>query len=493
MDRPGVLYLWRIQKQQVCRITSVGDREGRQVSERRVPQVNNRNKDLTQGSILDKVLLFAIPLALTSMLQQLFNATDVAVVGKFASAYAMAAVGSNAPVVSLMVNSFVGLSIGANAVIARAIGAKDRNSARRAVHTAMAIALISGVFVAVIGNLVSRPIIGLLGVPAEVFEYSLKYLRIYFTGMPFIMLYNFEAAIFRSNGNTRTPLVCLTIGGVLNVAANLFFVLVLGMDVDGVAIATVMSNGVSSMLLLYFLCREKSVITVSPRRIRIYSRELGSIIRIGVPSAMQSMVFSVSNLCVQSAINSLGPAVMAASSAAFNIEIFVFFIIDAFTQTSVTFVGQNYGAREYERCRLVVKRILIVCWCVTMAASILVLLTMRQLLGLFTDDPQIIELGVVRVSILMYSETLNVVLGTLTGALRGLGKSMIPAVITFVGVCGTRITWVFTGFKIYHSWTSLMLVFPASWGISAVIIAVMYLRTRDRMLPVGPAENTGRT
>lgn len=449
-------------------------------------EVKNKAKesDLTRGSILDKVLLFAIPLALTSMLQQLFNAADVAVVGKFASANAMAAVGSNAPVVSLLVNSFVGLSIGANVVIARNIGAKNPEKARNAVHTAMAVALICGVFVAVLGNLIARPIISLLGVPEEVFSYSLKYLRIYFAGMPFIMLYNFEAAIFRSNGNTRTPLICLTIGGVLNVAANLFFVIVLGMDVDGVAIATVISNAVSAVLQYYFLTHEEGVIRVEARNIRIDRPSLNLIIRIGVPSALQSMVFSVSNLCVQSAINSLGPDAMAASSAAFNIEIFIFFIINAFTQTCVTFVGQNYGAREYARCRMIVKRILMVSWTITMIASVLILLTMRTLMGLFTDDPAIIELGVIRISILMYSETLNVIMDNISGALRGLGKSMIPAVVTFAGVCGTRITWVFTGFRIYHSFTSLMLVFPVSWGLSAIVILFMYLRTRNRLLPV---------
>jgi Na+-driven multidrug efflux pump len=257
------------------------------------------------------------------------------------------------------------------------------------------------------------------------------------------------------------------------------------MDVDGVAIATVLSNAVSSMLLLRSLISEDSDIKVNIRKIGIDRVALDQIIRIGVPSAMQSMVFSVSNLCVQSAINSLGAEVMAASSAAFNIEIFIFFIINSFTQTCVTFVGQNYGAGEYDRCRMIVRRVMLVSWCVTMAASVLVLLSMRSLLGLFTDDPEIIELGTVRISILMYSESLNVVMDNLSGALRGLGKSLIPAVVTFIGVCGTRITWVFTGFRIYHSWTALMMVFPVSWGISAVIILIMYIKTRNKLLPVG--------
>ena len=440
-------------------------------------------KDLTQGSILDKVLLFAIPLALTSMLQQLFNATDVAVVGSFASKEAMAAVGGNAPVVSLLVNFFVGLSVGANVVIARYIGAKDTGGVRKAVGTAMSLALLCGVFIAAAGNLIAGPIVRLLGVPGEVAPYSLLYLRIYFAGAPFLMLYNFGAAVFRSNGNTRTPLICLFTGGVLNVGANLFFVLVLGMDVDGVAIATVLSNLVSSVMLIRRLVNEDSVIRLDISQLRIDPGTLAFMVRIGLPAAMQSAVFSISNLCVQTAINSLGADVMAASSAAFNIEIFIFFIINAFGQTLVTFVGQNYGAGEYMRCRKIVRRTLIVSWCVAMAASGLMIIAAEPLMRLFTDDPSIIELGVLRIKILMYSETLNVFMDNMSGAMRGLGKSLIPALITLFGVCGTRITWVFTGFRMYHTFFSLMIVFPVSWGITAVLVTIMYIRTRNKMLP----------
>ena len=284
------------------------------------------NSDLTVGSIVDKVFLFAIPLMLTSMLQQLFNATDVAVVGKFASKEAMAAVGSNTPIVSLLVNFFVGISVGSNVLIARCIGARDSDKAKSAVRTSMAFAVAAGIFVAVLGNIIAAPVIELLGVPPEVKNYSITYLRLYFSGVPFIMLYNFEAAIFRSNGNTRTPLICLFIGGVFNVAANLFFVLVLGMDVDGVAIATVLANVISSMLLLHFLRKEDSVIHVNVAKVRINKDDLATILRIGMPAGLQSAVFSISNLCIQSGINSLGADYMAASSAAFNIEIFAFLL-----------------------------------------------------------------------------------------------------------------------------------------------------------------------
>ena len=450
----------------------------------RIPAKKNDRKDLTRGSILDKVLLFAIPLMLTSMLQQLFNATDVAVVGRFASKEAMAAVGGNASVVSLLINFFVGLSVGANVVIAKNIGARNPGQARKAVNTSMLMALICGVFIAAAGNLIAGPIVHLMGVPDEVAPYSVLYLRIYFAGAPFILLYNFEAAIFRSSGNTRTPLICLFAGGAFNVAANLVFVLIFKMDVDGVAIATVMANAISSMLMLLKLRKEEGVIRVHVSKLWIDRPVLMQIIRIGLPAGIQSTVFSISNLCVQSAINSLGSDVMAASSAAYNIEIFVFFVVNAFTQTLVTFVGQNYGAGEYRRCREIVRKTLILSWVITMIASVLVILTVNQLMGLFTDDPAIVEIGALRVKVLMYSETLNVFMDNLSGAMRGLGKSMIPAIISLVGVCGTRITWVFTGFQIYHTFFSLMMVFPVSWGVSALVITIMYIKTRNKMLPV---------
>ena len=443
------------------------------------------NSDLTVGSIVDKVLLFAIPLMLTSMLQQLFNATDVAVVGKFASKEAMAAVGSNTPIVSLLVNFFVGISVGSNVLIARCIGARDSDKAKSAVRTSMAFAVAAGIFVAVLGNIIAAPVIELLGVPPEVKNYSITYLRLYFSGVPFIMLYNFEAAIFRSNGNTRTPLICLFIGGVFNVAANLFFVLVLGMDVDGVAIATVLANVISSMLLLHFLRKEDSVIHVNVAKVRINRDDLATILRIGMPAGLQSAVFSISNLCIQSGINSLGADYMAASSAAFNIEIFAFFVVNAFTQTLVTFIGQNYGAGKYERCRDIVRKTLLVSWVFTTVISVLLLVFARPLLSLFTNEPQVIEAGLLRVRLLLYAETLNVLMDNLSGAMRGLGKSLVPALTTLICVCGVRIIWVFTGFQIYHTWLSIMLVFPASWLVNAIFIVIGYIRTRNRMLPMG--------
>ena len=444
----------------------------------------NKDSDLIEGSIVDKVLLFAIPLMMTSMLQQLFNATDVAVVGKFASKEAMAAVGSNTPIVSLLVNFFVGISVGANVLIARSIGAKDTEKAKSAVDTAMVLAVAAGVFVAVIGNLIAVPIIDLLDVPPEVKDYSVTYLRYYFSGVPFIMLYNFEAAIFRSNGNTRTPLICLFTGGVFNVAANLFFVLVLGMDVDGVAIATVLANVISSMMLLCFLHKESSLIHVDLRSLRADRSDVSTILKIGVPAGLQSAVFSISNICVQSAINSLGADYMAASSAAFNIEIFAFFVVNSFTQTLVTFIGQNYGAGKYARCREIVRKTLVVSWCLTTVLSVILLIFARPLLGLFTNEPQVIEAGLLRIRILLYAETLNVLMDNLSGAMRGLGQSLRPALTTLICVCGIRIAWVFTGFRIYRTWLSIMIIFPVSWAVNATFMVIGYIHLRNKMLPL---------
>ena len=440
--------------------------------------------DLTEGPIVDKVLLFAIPLMLTSILQQLFNAADIAVVGKFASTEALAAVGSNTPIVSLLINFFVGISVGANVLIAHNIGARNPEKAKSAVGTSMVFALAAGVFVAVFGNIIAAPVIDLLGVPPEVKGYSITYLRLYFSGAPFIMLYNFEAAIFRSNGNTRTPLICLFAGGVFNVCANLFFVLGLGMDVDGVAIATVLANVISSMMLLHYLRREDSVIHVSIAKIRICRDDLVTILKIGLPAGLQSAVFSISNICIQSAINSLGATYMAASSAAFNIEIMAFFVVNSFTQTLVSFVGQNYGAKKYKRCREIVRKTLLVSWTFTMVLSVILLIFARPLLGLFTNEPQVIEAGMLRIKVILYMETLNVLMDNLSGAMRGLGKSLVPALTTLICVCGIRIIWVFTGFQIYHTWLSLMIIFPVSWAVNATFIIIGYIYTRNRMLPL---------
>ena len=282
---------------------------------------SNDMSDLLHGSIWRKVLIFSLPLALTSVLQQLFSAADVAVLGTFVGKNSMAAVGSNAPVVGLMINLFVGISVGANVMMSRYTGANDADGVSRTAHTSVVLAVLSGITIAAVGNIIASPIVNILGVPADIAPLAIRYLRIYFCGMPFVMLYNFQSAIFRSQGDTRTPLICLAISGLVNVALNLFFVIVVGMDVEGVAIATVIADALSSSLLFYFLKKHSGAVRIFLNKLRIDKRITRNILRIGIRSGMRGMVFSRSNVLIESAINSLGCDALAGTTAGFDIEI----------------------------------------------------------------------------------------------------------------------------------------------------------------------------
>lgn len=433
------------------------------------------NMDMLQGSLMDKILKFALPLAATGILQQLFNAADVAVVGQFAGKNAMAAVGSNSPVIGLLVNAFVGIALGANVVISRFTGQRNDEGVRKAVHTSVVFAVISGLALMILGEGIAPFLLRLLSVPDDVFPLSLLYLRVYLLGLPVIFLYNFESAIFRSQGDTGTPLICLVISGVINVALNLFFVRVLGMTVDGVATATVISNLISSAMLFYLLCHRSDSIRLQISDLGIDRQILAAMVRIGLPAGLQGMVFSVSNLCIQSAINRLGPDVMAASSAAFNIEIFAYYVINSFGQACTTFVGQNYGAGNIERCRKAAKVSLILDFAITVVISLLLILFGKPLLGLFNRDPVVASIGMIRLRYIVSAEVVNVVMEITSGAMRGYGYSLVPAVITFAGVCGIRITWVYTVFQTSQNFHTLMMVYPISWVVTAIALCIAYI------------------
>lgn len=434
------------------------------------------NIDMLNGSIADKIVKFALPLAITGLLQQFFNAMDVAVVGKYAvdSENAMAAVGCNAPVVGLMVNLFVGISLGANVVISRFIGQQNEKGIRSAVHTSILVSLICGVFMTLIGTYFSEDLLMLLKVPENVLPMALKYIRIYLLGMPVILLYNFEAAIFRSNGDTKSPLICLSIAGITNICLNLLFVRGFHMAAEGVAIATVVSNLISSLLLFFKLIFSKTVISISFKEFKIDSKILLTILKIGVPAGVQGMVFSISNLCVQSAINELGSDIMAASSAAFNIEIFAYYIINAYGQACTTFIGQNYGAGKMERCKKVIRADLLQSIGVTIVMTAVILLAARPLVRLFTNNPAIIEPARERIFFIVGFELVNVFMEIYSGAMRGFGFSLSPAIITLIGVCGIRIYWVFKYFPAHKSFTSLLLCYPISWILTAIGLVLCY-------------------
>ena len=310
--------------------------------------------DMLNGPIWNKLPRYALPVAATAVLEQLFNASDLAVVGNFTGEFrtaAVAAVGANSPVIGLIINLFVGIALGANVVIANAIGQQDSRTVHRTVHTAVLMSVIGGILVALLGQLAAGPLLGALNVPEDVLPFALRYLRIYLLGMPAILLYNFEAAIFRSVGDTKVPLQALVVSGILNVLMNLFFVAVLHMTVEGVATATVLANVFSAIILLRRLMISPLDIRVEPKALRIHADCMGRILRIGLPAGIQSAVFSVSNIVIQAGINSLGTVVMAASSAALNLELMAYFVLNSFSQACTTFVGQNYGAWKLDRCK----------------------------------------------------------------------------------------------------------------------------------------------
>ena len=457
-----------------------------------------RQLDMLHGSIWNKLPQFAFPVAATAILEQLFNASDLAIVGNFTGAgrtAAVAAVGANGPVIGLIVNLFVGIALGANVVIANAIGRDDQNAVHKAVHTSITVALIGGILVAALGELAAAPLLRSLNVPDDVFPLALLYLRIYLLGMPVILLYNFEAAIFRSVGDTKVPLIVLAVSGVLNVILNIFFVAVLHMTVNGVAIATVLSNAVSAVLMLLRLFRSQKYIRVEWRALGIDRKALGRILRIGLPSGIQSAMFSISNIVIQSAINSLGTVVLAASSAAFNIEIIAYYVFNSFSQACTTFVGQNYGAGQLKRCRKTLLLSLAESFAASAIAIGLVLLAGRSLLAIFNGDPEVIEIGYTRLVIVFSAYTFSILYDTMSGYLRGFGISLVPAILTTLGVCGVRIAWIELVFPTSRTFATIMNVYPVSLATTALLIFVALLcyRPSRRFVSVGTDGKKGGT
>lgn len=450
--------------------------------------------DMLHGSIWDKIPRFALPLAATAILGQLFNAADIAVVGNFTGdmrTAAVAAVSANSSLIGLVVNLFVGISLGANVTIAYAIGQDDGKAVGKAVHTAIVMALLGGVFAAIVGEMIAAPLLEALHTPDDVLPLALLYLRIYFAGLPVILLYNFEAAIFRSAGETRIPLIALASSGVLNVLLNLFFVTVLHMTVDGVAIATVLSNAVSAVILYRCLRRTEKAVHVEPRELRIDVGSMKRILRIGVPAGIQSAVFSVANIIIQGAINSLGTVVMAASGAAFNIEIITYDILNSFSQACTTFVGQNFGAGKVERCKKVLGLCLAEGLAALAAAIALILPFGKPLLSIFNNDPQVVDVGYIRLVTLMTAHMFSLCYEVLSGYLRGFGISLPPAILTMLGVCGIRLSWIYWVFPQRPTFQTIMAVFPISLAATALLMLIAVLCCRPARRFSGTPEDKG--
>ena len=381
---------------------------------------------MTHGSLWNKLLIFALPLAASSILQQLFNSVDTAVVGRFASSRALAAVGSNSSLIALMINLFIGISLGSNVIISRYIGQKAEEHVKGAIHTAIVVALCSGIFVLVLGQFIARPVLTLMGTPKDVLDLAVLYLRIYFLGMPFIMLYDFSSSILRSIGDSRRPLYALIAAGIINTGLNLILVIVFHLGVSGVAIATVVSNIVSSGILFYILLHEQEPIRVSLSGLSIDWGELKKILIIGVPAGLQGMVFSLANVCIQSMINSFGSNAIAGSAAALNFEFFAYFMVNAFAQTTVTFTSQNYGAGDFQRCKKVYRLCMIFSVIFCGLLSGIFVLGRDFFLRLYTTDPNVLTFAVQRLLIVTTLELLTStyeISGFLDDEIRACGKS----------------------------------------------------------------------
>lgn len=438
-------------------------------------ELKKQKLDMLNGSIWNKLPVFALPIAATGILEQLFNASDIAIVGNFAQTdktAAVAAVGANSPIIGLILNLFIGIALGANVVIANAIGRDDRQTVQKAVHTSMVVSVIGGVLVAIIGEIIAEPLLTVLNVPDDVLELALLYLRIYFLGMPVILLYNFEAAIFRSIGETKMPLIALTLSGILNVLLNLFFVIVLKMSVNGVATATVLANVVSAGILYIKLVKSDKYIKVEFKKLRIDGKVFAKIMQIGLPAGIQSAVFAVANIVIQGAINSLGTVVIAASSAAFNIEIIAYNVMNSFSQACTTFVGQNFGANKIDRCKKTLFLCLIEDAIASGTAIFIVLITGKFLLSIFNNNPEVIEIGYTRLVIIFIAYIFSMLYEVMSGYLRGFGFSLVPAILTTVGVCVLRIIWINTVFPANRTFVTIMTAYPVSLATTAVLIFI---------------------
>ena len=434
---------------------------------------------MREGPIFKSVIIYTIPIILTGLLQLLFNAADLIVVGWFSGSDSVAAVGATSALTNLIVNLFIGLSLGAGVAVAQGIGAKNDKLTSEAVHTAIPVAAISGIFLTVIGILFSRNFLELMGTPeGKILRLASVYMQLYFAGMTFSMIYNFGSAILRAAGDTRSPLIFLTVAGVLNVILNIIFVALFKMDVAGVALATSISQAVSAVLVVRELMRRPDACRFNLQKMRIHKGALGRMVRIGVPAGLQGSLFSISNVLIQSSVNSFGAAHMSGSAAASSIEGFCYVTMNSFHQTALNFCGQNYGAGDFKR----VKRITWVCLMTVAAAGFIVgnlsYIFGRELLGIYiTDSPEAINYGMERLKFMLIPYFLCGIMDTTTGAMRGIGSSVIPMIITVVGVCVMRIVWIYTVFAMpqYHSFSGLFISYPISWLLTFTALFISFI------------------
>lgn len=430
---------------------------------------------MLHGPLLGKIVMFALPYAATGILQQLFNSVNVFVVGRFDSSHAMAAVGATTFLINLIINLFLGVSVGANAVIANNIGRRDPQAVHRAVSTTAALSLIGGAILLVVGLLVATPLLRLLGTPADVIHDSALYLNICFLGAPFFMVYNFGAAIFRSKGDTRTPLYILAVAGVINVVVSMVTVIVFHMSVAGVACAYFVSNMFSAVVITTLLWREKGEFRVRLRQIRIYRKELGDILAIGLPAGLQATVFSFSNVFVQSSINKFGYAAIAGASLSITFDTYCYYVLTAFCATAITFTGQNYGVGQVDRCRRIFRLCFLLGGASIFTANMVFVLFGPPIASVFTTDPQVVHYCTSRIYVALAFQWIATSYEIPAACMRGLGKSLAPALLTIFGTCFIRLGWIFLVLPHWYGYEHLMLCYPISWVITGVLVSSVYV------------------
>ncbi|HHV99131.1 MAG TPA: MATE family efflux transporter [Clostridiaceae bacterium] len=444
--------------------------------------LRNRDMDMCSGPLFSKVLIFALPIMAMNILQLLFNAADMIVVGRFSGSDALAAVGATGALINLIVTLFIGLSAGTSVIVAQDYGAGQYADVSRSVHTSIAISIIGGFIVAVIGFAFCKPLLEVMGTPEDIIGLSTLYMKIYFVGVPAGMVYNFGAAILRAVGNSRHPMYYLIVSGVVNVILNLFFVVVLHMSVEGVAWATVISQYLSTLLIIICLLRCDGAIRFIPRQTRIDGKKLKNIVKIGLPAGLQGMLFSISNVLIQSAVNSFGSTMVAASSAAGNVENLAGTTMNAYYNAAITFTGQNMGAKKYDRIDTVAKVCTVLIFATWIVMGGISLLFGRQLLGIYTSDQQVIELGILRLNVMMAAYFTCGIMNVFPGLTRGMGFSMLPMFCTLVGACLLRIVWLVTFFAWYPTVIMLFACYPVTWTLAGIgqVASFFYARYRIR-------------
>lgn len=439
-----------------------------------------RRVDMIHGGLGWKILVFSLPLIASGILQQSFNAVDVAVIGHYSTKQAMAAVGSNGVIISILVNLFLGVAVGANVVIANYIGQRNADRVRKSIGTVAVVALVSGVILLIAGVSLSRTILEWISTPDDVIDLATKYLRIYFLGMPFMMIYNFGSAILRSIGDTQRPFYALVVATIVNALLDWTFVSQFGMDVDGVASATVIANVVNAMIIVLILMREPDPFTLKIRSMAVEKSDLKRMLQIGIPAGLQGMVFSIANFFIQSSINKFGADAMAGSATALTYEAYCYYIVSAFCAATIAFTSQNFGAGKHDRCKRVVRICMLMSIVACGLANLLITWQDKFFIGVFTSNPDVIHYAAVRLHCVLIFQSIASTYEISGAYMRGLGYSMTPMLLTIFGTCILRLIWVYTVNAHYHDFKILLSVYPISWAVTgvAVMCAALWVQRR---------------